>query len=224
MLPDPELTALGKTQCLTLKTSLYTRFGHYSSKDVAVIVSPMLRTMQTATIGLDWLKDDGVVFEASADWQGERAFDIRRTNQQHSNFNTENSDEPCDTGSPISKWQAEFPHIDFSKVDPIWPDKTSPAAKRYANTRSAVIERGKLVLEALFHRPEKLIYVVSHGAFLRAGVSRFYYHNADYRIFDFGPKLTETGRRTLTLSEGMGRGALGLSREEPVPLGAGLED
>lgn len=71
MLHDPELTSLGKTQCMSLKASLHTRLGHYPTKDVAVIVSPMLRTMQTASLGLDWLKDQGVVFEASADWQGE---------------------------------------------------------------------------------------------------------------------------------------------------------
>lgn len=33
----------------------------------------MIRTMQTAALALDWLVEKGVVFEASADWQGEFA-------------------------------------------------------------------------------------------------------------------------------------------------------
>lgn len=40
---------------------------HLKAEDVAVIVSPMLRAIQTASIALKWL---GVPFETDAHWQG----------------------------------------------------------------------------------------------------------------------------------------------------------
>jgi broad specificity phosphatase PhoE len=54
-----------------LRESLRQRFDSVPAKDIAVIVSPMIRTMQTASLALDWLSSKGVVFEANADWQGE---------------------------------------------------------------------------------------------------------------------------------------------------------
>ncbi|UNI15329.1 hypothetical protein JDV02_001870 [Purpureocillium takamizusanense] len=162
------------------------------AEDVAVIVSPMRRTLQTATLALDWLVDRGVRFEASADWQ-------------------ENSDQPCDTGSPLAAIAPSFPHVSFSDVSPLWPDKTtttssssssSPstssasasaeassasasAAQLFGYTRASILARGRRALEALHARPERLVFVVSHSGFLRAGVCRWWFFNADYRIFDF---------------------------------------
>lgn len=69
-IPDPELTELGLSQCRELRESLKHRFGHLSAEEAVVIVSPMLRTLQTATVALDWLRDIGVRFVANADWQG----------------------------------------------------------------------------------------------------------------------------------------------------------
>lgn len=67
---DPELTELGRSQCDDLRKSLKARFEHVAADDVAVVVSPMIRTLQTATLALDWLLDKDVVFEADANWQG----------------------------------------------------------------------------------------------------------------------------------------------------------
>ncbi|PHH84188.1 hypothetical protein CDD83_2336 [Cordyceps sp. RAO-2017] len=69
-IPDPALTDLGREQCAALRASLRQRFGDAAAADVAVVVSPMRRTLQTAELALDWLAERGVVFEASADWQG----------------------------------------------------------------------------------------------------------------------------------------------------------
>lgn len=67
---DPELTALGRDQCQTLRASLKERFDHIPASDIAVIVSPMYRTMQTASLALDWLAEKGIIFEAYEYWQG----------------------------------------------------------------------------------------------------------------------------------------------------------
>ena len=66
----------------------------------------------------------------------------------------------------------------------MYPDKISPAAARYHYTRDAILRRAQLALAKLYDRPEKVIIVVSHSGFLRAGVSGSWYQNADYRIFD----------------------------------------
>ena len=188
----------------------------------------MLRTLQTATETLDWLSEKGVRFEANADWQGVfvgpgGAASPRR--DAHMRFNTENSSSPCDTGRQIDEFVSKFPHVDFSAVDPVWPDKTSPDAKRYAYTRTDILQRGKLVLDALYARPERLIFVVSHSGFLRAGVTGRWYFNADYRIFKFKDEVDDNGRQQLLQDETTeGAGGMGWSWTEPVELGTGLPD
>ena len=82
----------------------------------------------------------------------------------------ENSAKPCDTGSLVPEIQADFPDVNFSDVDPVWPDKTSSAGRPYAYTRKAILERGQRGLVKLYDRPEKFIFVISHSGFLRLGV------------------------------------------------------
>lgn len=77
--------------------------------------------------------------------------------------------------------EPQFPHVDFSKVDPLWPSKTD----LYAFTRTATIARGQSCLHDLHSRKEKIIAVVSHSGFLRCAISLCKYANADYRIFSF---------------------------------------
>ncbi|KIW01464.1 uncharacterized protein PV09_07221 [Verruconis gallopava] len=172
---DPPLTDLGHEQCKKLNAHL--RDEEPLAGDIeAVICSPMKRTIQTMIEGLDFLlagegeggerKKPSVEFDAR--WQ-------------------ENSDAPCDTGSPVSALQDEFPQYreGLSRVDPAWPSKTGP----YAFTRTATLERGQAVLQALYSRPEKVVAVVSHSGFLRTAVSQSHYANADYRVFDFEEKM-----------------------------------
>ena len=99
--------------------------------------------------------------------------------------NIENSSKPCDIGSSIPDLEQEFPQLDFSHVDKLYPDKTSPAACRYAYTRSAILDRAQIALKSLYHRPEEAILVVSHSAFMKHAVTGAHFANADYRIFEF---------------------------------------
>ena len=84
---------------------------------------------------------------------------------------SENSSKPCDTGSAISDLEKQFPVFDFSSVDSVYPDKTSSAGRRYAYTRGAVFARAQSCLHGLHHRPERMVIIVSHSAFLRLAVS-----------------------------------------------------
>ena len=132
----------------------------------------------------------------------------------------ENGTTACDTGRELTPdFTSRFPHVDFSHVDPVWPDKTSPAGARYAKTSEAIVERGRLCLEALHARKEKVVFVVSHSAFLRAGVTGSWYFNADYRIFEFQGDELDNGRRKIVQDESTVSGGLGWSSTEQVELG-----
>ena len=108
-------------------------------------------------------------------------------------------------------------------MDSVYPDKTSSAGSRYAHTRGAVLARAQSCLHDLYHRPERMVIIVSHSAFLRLAVSGTCFANADYRIFEVsgpnGPhdtyKLVEW-ERTKESGGGMGR-----SPREPVEIGSG---
>ena len=42
----------------------------YNASDVAIVASPMRRTLQTAELALDWVLERGVKIQADANWQG----------------------------------------------------------------------------------------------------------------------------------------------------------
>lgn len=120
--------------------------------------------------------------------------------------------------------KALFPSLDFSAVDPSYPDKTSPN-NPYAFTRRAVLARGQACLRWLHARPEKVIIVVSHSGFLRTAVSQRRYANADYRVFEFDDDVIDgKGEKLLRLREweqteslggGMGRSEKGVATVLP---------
>lgn len=123
-----------------------------------------------------------------------------------------------------------FPTVDFTTLDPVYPDKLSPAGAHYHPTRAALLERGQAALRRLYDRPEKVIIVVSHSGFLRLCVSGCYYMNADYRIFDFADPapaghpdhgLLRLRQHRETEEQG---GGLGRSWTDMVVLGSDLPD
>lgn len=165
----------------------------------------MRRTIETAQLSLSWLINKGVKLEADARWQ-------------------ENSAKPCDTGSPVEALEKEFPTVDFSNVDPVYPDKTSPAGAKYAYNRKAILARGRSALASLYQRPEQVVFVVSHSGFLRAGLTGHWWFNADYRIFDL-EQIAATGDTAgLKQWESTLAGGLGWSRTTTVPLGDALPE
>ncbi|KAK6205739.1 hypothetical protein LQW54_008223 [Pestalotiopsis sp. IQ-011] len=122
-------------------------------------------------------------------------------------------------------WQGEeFPVVDFSSLDPVYPDKSTPAGSRYAYNKKVLLARGQSALQKLYNRPEKVIIVVSHSGFLRECVSGWWYFNSDYRIFDFEERASDDQPYSLkqsaeTFENG---GGLGLSHKHEVGLGGGL--
>lgn len=210
---DPKLTELGEQQSRELHENIKaTKIGNEVE---LIVVSAMRRTLQTATIGLDWLIKKGIKVLPDANWQ-------------------ENADKPCDTGSDISVMEAEFPNYDFSVVDPSYPDKTTNLPSNpYAFTQKAILARGQTCLKDLYSRPEKVIAVVSHSGFLRTAVCNRMFFNADWRVFTFDEdamaKSKEEGEEKIILKEseeteknggGMGRsdvGVFGITEDDFPP-------
>ncbi|KAF2797808.1 phosphoglycerate mutase-like protein [Melanomma pulvis-pyrius CBS 109.77] len=175
-LHDPPLSELGEQQCAELQESL--KKAQIADEVELIVVSAMRRTLQTAALGLDWLiTEKKIEVLPDAGWQ-------------------ENADKPCDTGCPITTMASEFPAFDFSKVDPLYPDKTTNLATNpYAFTRRAILARGQTCLKSLYMRPEKVIAVVSHSGFLRTAVCHRRFFNADWRVFDFDEEAMEESKR-----------------------------
>lgn len=173
-----------------------------------ILCSPMRRTCETTRLALgSWAAEKGIPIVAHAGWQ-------------------ENSAKPCDSGSPLPSVAAEFPEIDFSRVDPVYPDKTSPAAEKYKYLSANLLGRAQMVLEDLYHRPEKAIIVVSHSGFLRQCVTGDWYFNADYRVYDLAEKEGGDGQFELKQWEltKSGHGGMGWSFDEVVEIGLGLPE
>lgn len=154
----------------------------------------------------------------------------------HKPKQTENSDKPCDTGSPPShlalikdnhtKIQFTSPSFDFSAIHPLWPDKTSSPTARslFGYTRSAILERARRALEKLRQRPEDLIFVFSHSAFMRTSVTSWWYFNADYRIFEFDDEGTDGAVVPLKMDQSTLEGGMGWSWPKRVEVGHELPD
>ncbi|AEO59755.1 hypothetical protein MYCTH_2067533 [Thermothelomyces thermophilus ATCC 42464] len=204
-LQDPPLTDLGRRQSADLREHL--RSSLPADRKVQLIVtSPMRRALQTCLVSLDWLIDEGVPVMPDARWQ-------------------EPYRKPCDTGSPPGQLAAEFPDIDFSPLDPAYPDKTSPAGAAYRYDRGAVLGRAQSALADLYERDADVVVVVSHSGLLRTAVAGRWFANADYRIFDFAPREVEREDEPYRLVEWestRGRGGMGRSEEAAVELGEGL--
>lgn len=167
----------------------------------------MRRTCETTVLSLGWLIERGVPVQAHASWQ-------------------ENSAKPCDVGSPIPVVAAEFPQIDFSHVDPAYPDKISPAGDKYKYRRDKLVARAQSALGELHGRPERAVVVVSHSGFMRQAVTGDHYFNADYRIYDFEARPEgEHGPfklRQWDLTKGAG--GMGRSYDQIVEIGVGLPE
>jgi hypothetical protein len=79
----------------------------------------------------------------------------------------------------------------------VYPSKTGI----YEYSRKAVLARGQAALQSLYGRPERLIAVVSHSAFLRTSVTNRRFANADYRIFEYEDVAVEGGKDVFRLKE-----------------------
>ncbi|KAF5018416.1 hypothetical protein F66182_9590 [Fusarium sp. NRRL 66182] len=168
-LRDPDLTPLGEEQCAALRAA----FPHHD-KLTKLLASPMRRTVYTClhAFGTDALMPVttlSVFQEVSAN--------------------------PCDTGSPVAKVQAEFEgRADYSCVEDGWTDK-GPGSE-YEPTLEKLAVRGqkaRRVLRDIVSGDEHVV-VVSHGGFLHFLTDDWYgvpegratgWDNCEFRSYQF---------------------------------------
>ncbi|KAI1374148.1 phosphoglycerate mutase-like protein [Hypoxylon crocopeplum] len=159
-LPDPSLTEKGIEESRALAAELEPKFP-FTQAECRIVVSPLKRTLQTVRYGLQWLQDRGVPAEVRAEWQ-------------------ETTSRPCDVGEDPSIIKNEWPDLDFSSLDPVYPQKTG----LYESTEAAFRKRGAFAKRWLFERPEKCIVVVTHAGFLRRLVGGERFLNVEYRTYE----------------------------------------
>ncbi|KAJ6335397.1 hypothetical protein OIU78_012096 [Salix suchowensis] len=135
---DAHLTPLGWRQVDNLRKHVY-ECG-VNKKIELVIVSPLLRTMQTAV---------GV-------FGGERYMDVELC-REHLGVH------PCDRRRTISEYRSIFPAIDFSLIE---SDEDVLWRADVREKDDEVAARGQKFLNWLWTRKEKEIAVVSHSGFL----------------------------------------------------------
>ncbi|KAJ5032626.1 uncharacterized protein L3040_009223 [Drepanopeziza brunnea f. sp. 'multigermtubi'] len=194
---DPALTKLGfGEQCDTLAKHLQSELP-LAQKIELIVVSPMMRTIQTAQNSLGWLMEKGIPVILKAEFQ-------------------ENSDKPCDTGSAISVMEKKWPQFDWSSVDSIYPENSG----LFEFSMEGLRKRGVAARKFLRDRPEKVIAVVSHAGFLRTGLCQREFDNADYRIFDFKQDNDDLELVEWEMTEQKG-GGLGKSKKGHFPLKEG---
>ena len=151
---DAKLTPKGIEQCNRL--SLLTR--NFAVE--AVLVSPMTRCLQTATLSFPHILGSAqhlIPFVAYEEWR-------------------ETVNYLCDSRRSIDVLQVEYPHVDFQYVsnncDPIWlsyeekfgtyQDHTT---LRESNDAPALYCRAHSAWEVLLARPEREMALVGHSAF-----------------------------------------------------------
>lgn len=109
---------------------------------------------------------------------------------------------PCNTGRPISSLCAGYRSLlDTTKLDPFWPDKKTLLNTDEYYLGSKTDDRGQRCVFELSQRPEKVVFVVSHGRFLSRSVTFCKFARADYRIFDFDVVWLREKSRKLTQDE-----------------------
>lgn len=147
-LVDAVLTEHGINQCKEVYEKYFVGSDKSMVSDVQlIVVSPMRRTLQTAT-------------HCFADHVENTPFVAVEHLREQTGLH------PCDLRHPISEHVVNFPHICFKEVD----DEDDPLYHRYSGIREPdeeVAKRVKDFFQWLMDREEDNIAVVTHSAYLR---------------------------------------------------------
>jgi broad specificity phosphatase PhoE len=142
-LQDAVLTENGVSQCQLLQEVYQNRFKGAE----LIVVSPMNRTLQTASYVFSHFEDKvpWIALECIREQTGLR---------------------PCDRRSHISTYKEKYPFVSYDSI----PTDRDLLYEKYGSRREPVeevINRGREFIGWLKSRKEKEIIVVSHAAFLR---------------------------------------------------------
>lgn len=162
-LRDARMTPKGRAQCEELRNLLIKLEAVKHLKPEVVVVSPLSRAMETASI----------VFPDPAEvpiklYPGMQEFVVNI----------------CDVGRPLTELKQEFPRLDFSHMQEDW--WSVPMAKE---TPQSLQNRIAILHSYLRSLPQKVIVLVGHGHFLRellkgTPCESAYMRNTEFRILE----------------------------------------
>lgn len=142
---DARLDETGRAQATALGARLREARIHVD----AVLVSPLTRTVETAS--LMFPESSGVPLIA-----------VEMCREAHGGH-------PCDKRRPISAIRREFPRVDFSLIETDADTWHNPDRRETVREVSIRCDKFLAVLRA---RPERNLVVVSHGVFLETLLNR----------------------------------------------------
>ena len=149
-LPDPALTEDGIAQCKALAADLKGKYS-FPTERTLILVSPMKRTLQSFQYGLGWLRDQGVRVELRAEWQVSRSKSRESLCSKIELGHQESTGNPCDIGTEPLIMAKEWPDLDFTQLDPVYPGKTG----LYDPSEEGLQRRAFVVREWLHRREEE---------------------------------------------------------------------
>ncbi|KAL3788205.1 hypothetical protein HJC23_004672 [Cyclotella cryptica] len=169
---DARLTQRGVEQCL--KLSSHTK----NLRVEAVLVSPMTRCLQTATLAFPHIygpvntSSKNIVYDSEEELDG---FDASVPFIAYEEWR-ETVNLLCDSRRPIHILQSEYPHVNFQFIsddhDPLWSyyekifgSHDSHFSRRESGDPSGLYNRVHSAWRVLPNRPEKEIALVGHSAF-----------------------------------------------------------
>ena len=141
---DPELTETGMKQC----GEFAERSAQHLRKAQLVVMSPMNRTIQTATESLPYLKK-------TAQWLALESIRERIVSL-------------CGQRLPLSRHKTSYPHVNFDQIT--FDDDILGCvyqSDRGRESSACVIQRCIELIKWLSNRPEKEVVVVTHGDLLQ---------------------------------------------------------
>ena len=162
-LEDAHLSELGRQQC----QQLFERSSQNRTVDDAelLVVSPMRRTLQTAQLSFPHLV-------GNIPWIALES--VREQTGQH----------PCDRRRPVVEHQSDHSHVDFESIE----NETDPFYHLYPDCRepvTVVADRGRDFFKWLAARPERVIIVVTHSAYLRVLLTHVAAAHSDFHESHF---------------------------------------
>lgn len=172
---DTKLTPRGVEQARSLSrqtAELVSPSSSSSSSSFAVVVSPLTRALQTATLAFPFLVDESRNSSAKTATMVSLALARERVWLS------------SDVGRPRSVLASDFPHVcfdDLPSCDSPWWHGGAEAAKGRIELEPAGSFRRRVaqLREALLSRPEDEVVLVSHAGVLEALTGGRFFHNCE---------------------------------------------
>ena len=204
---DAPLTDKGRNQCIEQRLDK----GEYLGGVELIVVSPLIRALETACITFDYH------LPSTDNNDGDGDGGVRWI--AHEGIREELGLLLCNQRRPLKETRLEFPHVDFSLLTQYDEGESSDDEDLYwkqhcertsMNNTDGIPQRESMedmshraydfLVEYLYHRPEREIAVVGHSAWLLAMTNAVLEFEESGDAEDFGTMFGQAELRSATLS------------------------